>query len=109
MIGGVGIDIVGIARVQESIDYGDQALELVLKPEELDVPAPLIACELAAKEALIKASDKGNHLDPLTLRVKKNSIGNYYFEFDDPAQKFNGFLSVSLSSDYALAIVINLF
>jgi holo-[acyl-carrier protein] synthase len=66
MICGIGIDIVEVARVKESIDeYGQRYLEKMFTPGEIrychDVPISTqrYAARLAAKEAAMKALGTG--------------------------------------------------
>lgn len=62
MIHGVGVDIVDIERIRNSVDhFGDDFLERVYTPSEIEYcmrrkdPHPSLAARFAAKEAMIKA------------------------------------------------------
>jgi len=66
MILGVGIDLVELARIRQSIlRFGDRFLNRILLPGEIQYcsshsdPAPSVAARFAAKEAISKAFGTG--------------------------------------------------
>ena len=66
MILGVGIDLVEIGRIRQSIlRFGDRFLRRILLPREIQYcsshsdPAPSVAARFAAKEAISKAFGTG--------------------------------------------------
>jgi len=66
MILGTGIDIIEVARIQNSMErFGDRFLQRILRPDEIrycfscKFPAPHVAARFAAKEAISKAFGTG--------------------------------------------------
>lgn len=66
MILGVGIDLIEVARIQNSYErFGERFLKRILHPGEISYclthknPAPFLAARFAAKEAISKAFGTG--------------------------------------------------
>ncbi len=66
MILGTGIDIIEVARIEESYQrFGERFLNRILHPNEISyclshrVPGPFLAARFAAKEAISKAFGTG--------------------------------------------------
>ncbi len=121
MIFGIGVDIVQIARIQESIDgSGDKLAEKILADSELKEyhsspdKAGFLAKRFAAKEAFAKALGTGlrNGITFKQIRVDHNEIGRPVLILTDQAkyeaEKLNirhCHLSLSDEKDNAIAFV----
>ena len=57
VIAGIGIDVVDIARFQESIERTPGMVERIFTPREAILKTSSLAARFAAKEALVKALD----------------------------------------------------
>ena len=57
MIFGIGIDVVDIARFEESLERTPTLKARLFKPSELERPIHSLAARFAAKEAIAKAMD----------------------------------------------------
>ena len=122
MIHGIGIDIVEVARMQESLDrHGEKFARRVLGDSELEEftrhnnPAAFLAKRFAVKEAAAKALGTGFR-DGLVLShitVSNNELGKPELCFSDRAQELveqyaigESLVSLSDEKHYAVAQVI---
>jgi holo-[acyl-carrier-protein] synthase len=114
MIKGIGIDIIEIDRIRESLDkHGDRFLNRVYTPHEInyctrrkEFRIPELAARFAAKEAYTKALGTGMHgIHWKQIEVRNDPKGKPYIE-----SEFNGKdnvqLSLSHSQNYAVAYVV---
>jgi holo-[acyl-carrier protein] synthase len=118
----VGIDLVSIASVRESIhEHGTRYLERVYTEEELrdcrtdqGIVAERLAARFAAKEATIKVLRPADEAIPWnTMGVVRHSSGSVAVELSGRAAELaaeNGLsdfaLSISHEAEYASAVVI---
>ena len=83
MILGIGIDIIEIARIENSYErFGRRFVDRILLPDEVAYclshrkPGPFLAARFAAKEAISKALGTGFHGFWFTdIEIKKNESG----------------------------------
>ncbi len=120
MIIGVGIDIIEIDRIRNSVDkYGDQFLDKIFTKTELEYCLNKVdkyqhlAARFAAKEAIYKALttgwDKG--ITWQAIEIKNEPNGMPYAVLNGEIKKFlsNGNrlrISLSHSRDYVAAVAI---
>ncbi len=120
MIIGVGIDIIEIDRIRNSVDkYGDQFLDKIFTKTELEYCLNKVdkyqhlAARFAAKEAIYKALttgwDKG--ITWQAIEIKNEPNGMPYAVLNGEIKKFlsneNGLrISLSHSRDYVAAVAI---
>jgi holo-[acyl-carrier protein] synthase len=106
MVIGIGIDIIEIDRIKESVDeYGDQFLQKVYTPEEIKYCLSKknkyqhLAARFAAKEAIYKAisSNWDSELSWQDMEIINAPNGM-------PEVKFKGNLEKFLSGDKSLKI-----
>lgn len=122
MIYGVGIDMVDVRRMEESLArFGRRLAEKILSPEECGEfdaapgPARFLARRFAAKEALVKALGTGfrGGLFPGAIRVTHDALGRPSFVIAGGARAAladrrirASHLSITDERDYALAYVL---
>jgi len=120
MIHGVGVDIVDIERIRNSVGhFGEDFLERVFTPAEVEYcmkrkdPHPSLAARFAAKEAMIKAliTDETIPLKDIEVTISesgKPSIlpGEKLREVMDSAGVTSSHLSLSHEKRYAVAYVV---
>jgi len=121
MIGGVGIDIIEVARVKEKIEKNMGFREKVFSAREVDycesTPATKYqhyAARFAAKEAFLKASGKGLLLshDLNQIEIETNTDGKPIILISDQIKKsmalgaFHIHVSLSHLESTACAVVI---
>lgn len=122
MVSGIGVDIVEVATVADSIrDYGIRYLERIFTPQEIEyceaVPISLqrYAARLAAKEAAMKALSTGwaEDVEWLDFEVVNESSGQPILRVHGNAAQLikdrgisKMWVSLSHISDYAIAVVI---
>lgn len=119
MIIGIGVDVIEIARIQQSIErFGDRFLTKIFTPDEIRFcagrtgSARHFAAQFAAKEAVSKAMATGNAGD-----FEWRNVEVVYDETGKPEFRFYGvtknalhgcgvFLSLSYSDNLVSASVI---
>jgi len=122
MIVGIGVDIVEIRRLRQALArQGERFMHRVYTPEEQDFcrrrqdPAPFLAVRFAAKEALFKAIGTGwargvTWLDVEVRRTEGEAprlvLRGKAREISDRLGARSLHVSLSHSSDYAVAVVI---
>jgi holo-[acyl-carrier protein] synthase len=122
MILGIGTDIVGVARMQASLDrHGERFARRILAPAELEEfladkrPAHFLAKRFAAKEALVKALGTGfrDGIKLSDIRVTHDGLGKPGLDCSGKTALLLRKMGVSLSHisladeyDYAVAFVI---
>ena len=75
MIDGIGIDVVDIARFQESLERTPSLREKLFTESERDKPVQSLAARFAAKEAVIKALAGSPEIEWHGIEVGKESSG----------------------------------
>jgi holo-[acyl-carrier-protein] synthase len=119
MIKGIGIDIIEIARIRQSVEkLGDQFLQRIFTPLEINYCKKKhntyqhLAARFAAKEAVSKALSTGWHGD---LRWKDVEVMNdksgqphitLYGKLREKLAKVAIFVSISHSESHVVAMVI---
>ncbi|MFC1549572.1 holo-ACP synthase [Nitrospirota bacterium] len=120
MIHGVGVDIVDIERIRNSVaNFGEDFLERVFTPSEIEYsmkrkdPHPSLAARFAAKEAMIKAltTDETIPLKDIEVVVSesgKPSIrpGEKLSEIMDGLNIQSSHLSLTHEKRYAVAYIV---
>jgi holo-[acyl-carrier protein] synthase len=120
MIHGVGVDIVDIDRIRNSVGhFGEDFLERVFTPSEVEYcmkrkdPHPSLAARFAAKEAMIKALTTDDTIPLKDIEVAiaeggKPSIlpGLKLKEIMDSLDIKHSHLSLSHEKRYAVAYVV---
>jgi holo-[acyl-carrier protein] synthase len=119
MITGIGIDIIEITRIEQSIaQYGDAFLNKLFTPDEIEYckskqfPTQHFAARFAAKEAFSKAVSTGwsGEFEWKNIEVKNHSTGKpdlvLYGKTADTLKGFNVFLSMSHSDSAVVAFVV---
>ncbi len=121
MIFGVGVDILKVARLEESINkLGEKFLEKIFTPAEIcycqskSCPAIHFAARFAAKEALSKAIKTGfaQGVCPQQIEVTKNDLGSVCLQLHGQTKEVcerlqikRLHLSLSHEKDFAIAQV----
>lgn len=99
MIHGIGMDLVEVDRIEDSIRrFGDRFLGRILRPEEIRYcqaqgrPALHVAARFAAKEAASKAfgTGIGTDLGWLDLEVVRDALGKPDLVLHDSARALAG-------------------
>ena len=122
MILGIGTDIVGVARIQTSLDrHGERFARRILAPAELEEffatrhPAHFLAKRFAAKEALVKALGTGfrDGIRFADIRITHDGLGKPGLGCSGKTAALLQQMGVTLSHisladehDYAVAFVI---
>jgi holo-[acyl-carrier-protein] synthase len=120
MIHGVGVDIVDIERIRNSVGhFGEDFLERVFTPSEVEYsmkrkdPHPSLAARFAAKEAMIKAltTDETIPLKDIEVVVSDSgkpsiSPGGKLREIMDSLDIRSSHLSLTHEKRYAVAYVV---
>lgn len=122
MIYGIGVDIVEVRRMEESLArFGRRVAEKILSPDECGEfdgaarPARFLARRFAAKEALVKALGTGfrGGLFPGAIGIAHDRLGRPRFVVNDAARAALAergisaqHVSISDERDYALAYVV---
>lgn len=122
MIYGIGIDIVEVRRIDESVArFGRRLAEKILSREECAEydrtpdKTRFLARRFAAKEALAKALGTGfrGGLFPGAISITHNTLGKPGFRLTTPANALleqrgicNSHLSITDEREYALAYVL---
>ncbi|MHC4870761.1 MAG: holo-ACP synthase [Planctomycetota bacterium] len=122
MIIGTGVDIVEVARINQSIEkYGDKFLQKTFTQSEIDYcsntanSTERFAARFAAKEAAMKALGTGwqEGVGFLSIEVLKNDLGAPSLRFHGRAEEIikekncsGSFVSYSHIKAYAVAQVV---
>src|SRR5262245_45006939 len=122
MILGLGIDIIEVARIQNSFErFGERFLKRVLRPNEIAYclshkhAGPFLAVRFAAKEAISKAfgTGIGSQLGWQDIEVKHHESGQPFVVLHDDGEKLlkqrGGrivHLSLSHTESYAVAVAV---
>lgn len=112
MIVGVGIDMIKIEKIRNSLDkWGDSFLERVFNNEEVThiskgkMYYQRLAARFAAKEAVIKAISKEQPLALRDMLILNKENGAPYCEFKKDIG-IDIFLSITHIEDYAVACAV---
>jgi holo-[acyl-carrier protein] synthase len=119
MIHGIGVDIIEISRIEESIEkFGDSFLKKLFTDNEIGYcsskpfPTQHFAARFAAKEALSKAIATGwsGEFEWKNVEIKNSIAGKPDFEFyghtKETLKDHNVFLSMSHSDNTVVAFVV---
>lgn len=110
MIVGIGIDVVDIARFQESMERTPAMRERIFTEREALLKISSLAARFAAKEALVKALDAPNLFTWHDAEVISGESGKPAFNFSGAlAQRVKGtqvHLTLSHDAGVASAMVI---
>ncbi len=109
---GVGIDIIKIAKIKESIEkWGDGFIDRVFNPEELEniskgkMYYQRLGARFAAKEAIIKAISKEQPLALKDILILNRKNGAPYCELKKDIG-LEIFISITHIEDYAVASAV---
>ncbi len=112
MVVGVGIDIIKIEKIKESIEKWKQSfLDRVFNPQEIEkinqgkMYYQRLAARFAAKEAVIKAISKDQPLALRDILILNKENGAPYCEFKKDIG-LDIFLSITHIEDYAVACAV---
>ena len=112
MIVGVGIDMIKIEKIRQSLDkWGDSFLERVFNSEEVaniskgKMYYQRLAARFAAKEAVIKAISKEHPLALTDMFILNKENGAPYCKFKRDIG-IDIFLSITHIEDYAVACAV---
>lgn len=112
MVVGVGIDIIQIKKIRNSLDkWGDSFLNRVFNTQELKniskgkIYYQRIAARFAAKEAIIKAISKEQPLALTDIFILNKENGAPYCKFKNNIG-IDIFLSITHVEDYAVACAV---
>jgi len=105
MIQGIGIDVVDIARFQESLERTPGMKERLFTSREAILKVPSLAARFAAKEALVKALDTRDIFSWQDAEVVNELSGKPAFIFTGAlARRIDGaIVHLSLSHDAGIA------
>lgn len=122
MIHGIGIDLVEIRRISESLErFGSRFARRILSDDEYRQydgnprQASFLAKRFAAKEAVVKALGTGfrNEVSLKGVSIDNNELGRPFIRYSDPMQSVlqhhgitRSHLSIADERDYALAYVV---
>ncbi|MBF0549445.1 MAG: holo-ACP synthase [Deltaproteobacteria bacterium] len=122
MIYGIGVDLVKISRIDQSLArWGDRFLQKVFTPAEAEIcvrrprPASCLALRFAAKEAFSKAAGLGmrNGMYWKDIEVVHNSLGRPSLVLYQKAREIieqngitNVFVTLTDEADMGVAVVI---
>jgi len=110
MIEGIGIDVVDIARFQESLERTPGLKERVFTPAEAELRVASLAARFAAKEALVKALDARNIFSWHEVEIVNEESGKPRFSFSGAlAERVEGtkvHLTISHDAGIASAMVV---
>lgn len=112
MVIGVGIDIVKIEKMKESVEkWGDDFIKRIFNKEEIEniskgkIYYQRLAARFAAKEAVIKALSKEYPLALKDIFILNRDNGAPYCEFKKDV-KAEVLLSITHIEDYAVACAV---
>jgi holo-[acyl-carrier protein] synthase len=105
MIEGIGIDVVDIARFQESLERTPGMKERIFTEREALLKISSLAARFAAKEALVKALDARDIFSWQDVEVVSQESGKPFFTFTGSlAARIEGAkVHLTLSHDAGLA------
>jgi len=105
VIEGIGIDVVDIARFQESIERTPAMVERIFTPQEAMLKTSSLAARFAAKEALVKALDARDIFSWRDVEVINEPSGKPKFLFTGAlaARVSSSRVHLSLSHDAGIA------
>ena len=105
MIAGIGIDVVDIARFQESLERTPGMVARIFTEREAVLGVSSLAARFAAKEALVKALDARNLFSWQDAEVVNEPTGKPVFIFSGAlATRLNGArIHLTLSHDAGIA------
>ena len=110
MIDGIGIDVVDIARFQESLERTPSLREKLFTESERDKPVQSLAARFAAKEALYKAlsPQHGLHWHDAEVINHENGKPDFLFrgQIADLVDGASVHLSLSHDAGIASAMVV---
>ena len=111
MIVGVGIDVVDIARFEETLERTPALRERLFTPEERGLGIASLAARFAAKEALAKSLGAPGGMEWTDARVVTNDVGRPSLEIGGTVQARANDLGVdsfhvSLSHDAGVASAV---
>ena len=110
MIEGIGIDVVDIARFQESLDRTPALAERLFTSRERELKIASLAARFAAKEALVKALDARDVFNWHDAEVINEISGKPAFIFTGTlAERIDGanvHLTISHDAGIASAMVL---
>ncbi|MBN8248709.1 MAG: holo-ACP synthase [Verrucomicrobia bacterium] len=120
MILGTGIDLIEVARIEESHRrFGDRFLQRILRPDEIAYclamarPGPHLAARFAAKEAVSKAlgTGIGAELGWQDIEVRRRESGQPWIALHDAGaalmqQRQGRLIHLSLSHTASTAVAI---
>jgi holo-[acyl-carrier protein] synthase len=110
VIKGIGIDVVDIARFQESVERTPALKEKIFTPKEAQLKISSLAARFAAKEALVKALDARHVFDWHDVEIFNEESGKPAFLFTgalaDRVQGLTIHLTISHDAGIASAMVI---
>lgn len=110
MIEGIGIDVVDIARFQESLDRTPGMRERIFTEVEATLKVSSLAARFAAKEALVKALNARNIFSWQEVEIRSEESGKPYFHFSGAlAERISGskvHLTISHDAGIASAMVV---
>ena len=111
MIVGVGIDVVDIARFEETLERTPALRERLFTPEERGLGIASLAARFAAKEALAKSLGAPGGMEWTDARVVTNDVGRPSLEIGGTVQARANDLGVdtfhlSLSHDAGIASAV---
>ena len=105
MIEGIGIDVVDVARFQESLERTPGMRERIFTEREALLKISSLAARFAAKEALVKALDARDIFSWQDVEVLNQESGKPFFAFTGAlAKRTSGFrIHLTLSHDAGIA------
>ena len=105
MIEGIGIDVVDIARFQESLDRTPGMRERIFTETEATLKVASLAARFAAKEALVKALDARNIFSWHEVEIRSEESGKPYFHFSGALAErvSNSKVHLTISHDAGIA------
>jgi len=110
MIFGIGIDVVDIARFEESLVRTPTLKERLFKASELDRPIHSLAARFAAKEAIAKAMDSKENFHWQDVEIINLASGKPTFQLTGATADFLSgkkiYLTLSHDAGIASAMVV---
>ena len=105
MIEGIGIDVVDIARFQESLERTPGMRERIFTEAEATFKIASLAARFAAKEALVKALDARNIFSWHEVEIRSEDSGKPYFHFSGALAErvSNSHVHLTISHDAGIA------
>lgn len=109
MISGVGVDLVDVARFEQTLERTPRLRQRLFTVREQQLAPRSLAARFAAKEALIKALGGSDGVDWTDIEVTPEESGRPWFTFTGRtaqtiSEKNLGRVHLSLSHDGGMAI-----